>query len=328
MNRAVFAITFALILLAAPLAAEAQPGGKVPRVGWVWVGRSGWDSSEVAGFRRGLRELGYIEGQNIIVEYRFGEGVPDQLPSLVGELLQLNVDVLVTLGTPVTRVAQRATTTVPIVSQTGDPVGSGFVASLARPGANITGMTVQQGAEGLSGKWPELIKEAVPAVTRVAYLWNPANPPSAANFALVQRVAPALGMTIHSFPVQRPGEFDGAFAHMASARVGALVVDPSPPMIADQARLADLAMKYRLPAISEQRDFVAAGGLMGYGASIFDIARRMAYYVDKILKGAKPADLPVEQASKFELVINLKAAKALGLTIPPAVLARADEVIE
>jgi ABC-type uncharacterized transport system substrate-binding protein len=163
------------------------------------------------------------------VEYRFGEGVPDRLPGLVGELLGLNVDVLVTLGTPVTRAAQRATTTVPIVSQTGDPVGSGFVASLARPGGNITGMTVQQGAEGVSGKWPELIKEAAPVVVRVAYLWNPANPPSAANFDLVQRVAPALGIEIHSCPVQRPSEFDGAFAQMVSERVGALMVDPSPP---------------------------------------------------------------------------------------------------
>jgi putative tryptophan/tyrosine transport system substrate-binding protein len=234
-----------LTVLAAPLAARAQPGVKVPRVGWVWVGRSGWDSSEVAGFRRGLRELGYIEGENIVVEYRFGEGIPDRLPGLVGELLRLNVDVLVTLGTPVTRAAQRATTTVPIVSQTGDPVGSGFVASLARPGGNITGMTVQQGAEGLSGKWPELIKEAVPVVVRVAYLWNPANPPSAANFELVQRVALALSIKIHSFPVQRPSEFNGAFAQMASERVGALVVDPSPPMIADQTRLAELAMKHR-----------------------------------------------------------------------------------
>ena len=179
----------------------------------------------------------------------------------------------------------------------------------------------------MSGKWPELIKEAVPVVVRVAYLWNPANPPSAANFDLVQRVAPALSIKIHSFPVQRPSEFDGAFAQMASERVGALVVDPSPPMIADQTRLAELAMKHRLPAISEQRDFVAAGGLMAYGASIFDTARRLAYYMDKILKGAKPADLPVEQPTKFELVINLKTAKALGLTIPQSVLLRADEVI-
>jgi putative ABC transport system substrate-binding protein len=317
-----------LALLGTPLAVKAQPAGRVARVGWLWSGRSVGDPSEVAGFRRGLGERGYIEGQTIVVEYRFGEGRFEPLPDLATELVRLKVDVIVTIGSHATRAARQATTLIPIVATTGDPVASGFVTSLARPGGNITGFSLMltQGTPGLREKWIDLLKETVPGASRLGYLWNPTL--GASNFAERQRAALALRINLHSFPVQRLEELDEAFAAMTRERVGGVVVDAGHPMIADWARVAALAVKHRIPAITEQPEFAKAGGLLSYGANIFDVARRMAHYVDRILKGAKPADLPVEQPTKFEFVINLRTAKALGLTIPPAVLARADEVIQ
>jgi len=327
MERRAFIAT-AAGLLAAPLAAGAQPTGKVARVGWLWSGRSAGDPAEVAGFRHGLRERGYIEDQTLVVEYRFGEGRFEPLPDLAAELVRLKVDVIVTIGSQATRAARQATTLVPIVATIGDPVASGFVASLARPGGNITGLSMMltQGTPGLREKWIDLLKETVPGASRLGYLWNPTL--GASNFAERQRAALALRVNLHSFPVEPLEELDEAFAAMTRERVGGVVVDAGHPMIADWARVAALAVKHRIPTIAEQPEFAKAGGLLSYGANIFDVARRMAHYVDRILKGAKPGDLPIEQPTKFELVINLKTAKALGLTIPPAVLARADEVIQ
>lgn len=312
-----------------PLATRAQQPGKVPRVGWMWFGRSAGNPRELTGFRQGLRELGYIEGQNIEVEYRFGEGKDTNLPDLALELVRRRIDVFVVIGTPALRAAHRATTTIPIVSSSGDPVGSGFAASLARPGGNITGMSMMQGAEsGLGGKWVELLKDALPALTRVGYLFNSDQQQSVRDVEHGERAAKTLNVAVRPFAVRRAEELEGAVAAMAREGLEALVVDPVNPAIAYQAQVAALALKHRLSAISEQRSFVESGGLLAFGASIFDVARRLAHYMDRILKGTKPGDLPIERPTKFELMINIKTAKALGITIPESIMLRADEVIE
>jgi putative ABC transport system substrate-binding protein len=316
----------ALGILLAPLCSDARQPEKMPRIGYVSTGAAAADQL-VAAFREGLRAHGYIEGQNISVEYRYTEGTPERLADLVAELVRLRVDVMVTPGTPAARAAQQVTTTIPIVTISGDPVRAGFVASLARPGGNITGLAVLAG-EGMGGKWLQLLKEAIPGVSRVTYLLSPANAISLSLFAEMQRMAPALGLNVHAVEVRSPDELDRVFAARTWERADALFVDADPLFLPHRTRIIDLAVTIRLPAFSHIREYVEAGGLMSYGPSFHDIYRRTATYVDKILKGAKPADLPVEQPMKFELIINLKTAQALGLTIPPSLLLQADEVIK
>jgi putative ABC transport system substrate-binding protein len=321
------AVILSLSLFAAPLAADAQPARKVPRIGVLLTNSQSSDSTHVEAFRQGLRERGYVEGQNVVIEYRYGDGKLDRLPKLAAELVGLNVDLIVTSGSSPTRAAQQATRTIPIVMTTvGDPIAGGFIASLAKPGGNITGLT-QLSAE-LGGKRLELLKETFPKVSRVAVLVDSA---SSARVVIgpgpgTQMAAEALGVKLLSLDLR--SDLEGAFRTATSERVGALLVAPGAALGLHRKRVVDLAAKSRLPAMYGSSEFVDLGGLMSYGPSYPDLFRRAAMYVDKILKGSKPADLPVEQPTKFELVINLKTAKALGLAIPPSVLARADRVIE
>jgi putative ABC transport system substrate-binding protein len=315
----------ALALLAVPLAAMAQPQAKVPRIGFLRGTTP--QTSFFEAFRQGLRELGYIEGQNLTIEQRYANGAFDRLPALAAELVRLGVDLIVVGGTADAQAAKAATAAVPIVfTLAGDPVGSGLVASLARPGGNVTGLSNQ--FADLGGKQFQLLKEAVPHVSRVAVLYNPENPAVAPTLRGAQAAARSLAVEVQIVETRRPNELGRAFSAIARGRAGALVTLADPVFSTARAQLVELAAKSRLPAMFFERVFVDAGGLMSYGPSFSDLFRRAATYVDKILKGAKPADLPVEQPTKFELVINLKTAKALGLTIPPSVLARADEVIE
>jgi ABC-type uncharacterized transport system substrate-binding protein len=327
-----FLVTLALGLLVAPLAADAQPGGKVARIGYLVTG--GLDSPETRvlldAFRQGLRERGYVEGQNIVVEYRAADGQLERFPALATELVRLKVDLIVATGTPAALAAQHATNTIPIVTPVmGDPVGDGLVASLARPGGNITGLTFL-GPE-LVGKRLELLKEALPGASRIAALWQPGAYAERTTRDMLQETEAAartLGVQLQLVDVRGPDEFDSAFATMTNARAEALLVLPSAMLFNERRRLVDLAARYRLPAMYQLREFVELGGLMAYGASITDLVRRSATHVDKILKGAKPADLPVEQPTKFELVLNLKTAQALGITIPSSLLFQADRVIQ
>ena len=329
MDRRAF-IAGTLGLLATPHAAGAQQAGKVHRIGFLGSGSITGDPRTREAFREGLRELGWVEGQNLVIEYRFAEGRSDRLPDLAAELVRLNVDVIATGPTPPVLAAKKATGKIPIVGMSfTDPVGLGLVASLARPGGNVTGVSYGVGTETF-GKGLALLKETVPKVRRVAFLSNPANNPAQPLVVTsVKSAARALGIELRLLEVRGPAEFDDAFAAMARDGVEALLVQTDPAYLLPGAapRLADLAVKGRLPSMHAQRAAVEAGGLMSYGPSIVALWRRGAVFVDKILKGAKPADLPIEQPTKFELIINLKTAKALGLTIPPAVLARADEVI-
>jgi len=331
-DRRTFIGTLAGALLAAPLAAEAQQAGKVARIGYlVWFPLESPETRmNLDAFRQGLRERGYVEGQNLVIEYRSADGKIERLPGLATELARLKVDLIAAGSTPLARALQQATTTIPIVAAVmGDPVGDGLVASLARPGGNITGLTFL-GPE-LVPKRLELLKEALPKLSRVAVLWNPGAFGEQTMRDMLkgtEAAARALGVQLQLVGVRGPDEFDRAFSTMTRDRAEALVVFPSPALFNERRRIVDLATKHRLPSMSVAREFVEIGGLLSYGASITDLLRRAATYVDKILKGAKPADLPVEQPTKFELVINLKTAKALGLTIPPSLLGRADEVIQ
>jgi len=317
-SRRAFLATVTGGLLAAPLAAEAQRAGKVPRVGYL-----SQDSAFVEVFRQGLRELGYVEGQNIAIEYRSAEGKDERLPGLAAELVRLKVDVIVAASPPATEAAKQATSTIPIVFPvSGDPVAEGFVASLARPGGNLTGLATI-GPE-LLGKQLEMLKTVAPKVSRVAVLQNPSQQ--------VQRqaedAARALGVQLQVLKARTPSEIEAAFAAMSSQRAGSVLVMRDALFFAQQTQIVALAAKSRLPAVYGFREQAEAGGLMAYGASTSQLFRRAATYVDKILKGDKPADLPVEQPTKFELVINLKTAKMLGLTIPPSLLGQADQVIQ
>jgi len=317
-------LTLVLSLVLAPSPSHAQAGAKMPRIG---ILTPAFDPhSGFAAFRQGLRDLGYVEGQSIALEYRFAEGKEERLPEFAADLVRLKVDVIVADGGAAARAAQHATETIPIVC-TGffDPVGQGFIASLARPGGNITGLSFNDPA--LMGKRLELLKEAVPGVTSVGYLWHAA-PNTARSLQETERAARALGLQLHPVEVREPYPFDQAFATMAEAHADALLMQPSGLFFTRRTEIVDLAAQTRLPGIFEAREFAEAGGLMAYGNSVPAVFYRLATYVDKILKGAKPAELPVEQAMKFELVINLKTAKALGLTIPPTLLFQADEVIQ
>jgi putative ABC transport system substrate-binding protein len=328
MDRRTFLAGTGAVLLAAPLAAEAQQAGKVARIGFLGTRTPSDMSPFLDAFRQGLRELGWVEGQNTVIDYRFAEGRFDRLPELAAELVRLKVDIIVAATTPAAVAAKNATATIPIVGiSLGDPVGLGLVASLARPGGNVTGSSFSVGL-GIVGKGLELLEETIPKVRRVAVLSNPANPFQPLAIREVNAAARSLGVQLQLLEVRGPNELDGAFAAMAKERVEALLVVADSMFILHRTRLADLAARSRLPAAYGLREIVEAGGLMSYGPSLRDLYRRSAAYVDKILKGAKPGDLPVEQPTKFELVINLKAAKALGLTIPPSLLGRADEVIQ
>jgi len=317
-----------LALLAAPLAAEAQPAGKVYRIGFLGGTSRIANTSMTNAFSQGLRELGYVESQNVAIEYRYAEGKYERFPDYVNELVRLKVDVIVAVPTAAALAAKNATGTIPIVTvAVFDPVESGLVASLARPGTNVTGLTLIAGPE-IVGKYLELLKESVPKASRLAVLWNPANPAHPSLVTEAEKSARALGLQLQLVGARGPGKVDNALAAMTRERAGALVVLPDSMFLAERTRLAELATKNRLPAMYGLRQHAEAGGLMVYSANVPDSARRAAFFVDRILKGAKPADLPVERPTKFDFVLNLKTAKALGLTIPPAVLARADEVIQ
>ena len=323
-----FLSTMAGNLLAAPLAAQAQQSGKTYRIGFVEAGAPSANQHFLDAFKRGLRELGYVEGQNITIEERWAEGRNERFPALLAELVRLKVDLIVSWGTQGVTAAKNATETIPIVMiAVRDPVGTGLIASLVRPGGNVTGVSGYAGLE-IVAKQLELLKETVPKIRRVAILSNPTNAYHQLAIRQVNVQARPLGLQLQFLEARGPNEFDGAFAAMAKERVGALLVLSDAVLNSHRTRLADLAARSRLPAAYGVRESVEAGGLMSYGPSFLDLFRRSAAYVDKILKGAKPADLPVEQPTKFELVINLKTAKALGLTIPPSLLQRADKVIE
>jgi ABC-type uncharacterized transport system substrate-binding protein len=318
-------VVLALCVLA-PRAAEAQQPPRIPRIGVLAAGVPATYVSRHEAFRRGLREFGYVEGQNITIEYRYGEGTYERLPALAAELVRLKVDVIFAASSPETDAARRATASIPIVFALGsEPVGTGQVASLARPGGNITGMGLET---GLSAKQLQLLKEAFPHISRVAVLRNPTNLTAPLRWQRTQEAAPALGLALRLHDVRTADDIAGAFAAMTRERPDALLVLPDPFLLHHRASLAALTARERLPAITGVRDYGEAGLLMIYGVDIADNYRRAAGYVAKILQGAKPADLPVQQPVKFELVINLKTAKALGLTIPPSVLGRADQVIQ
>src|SRR6478736_679143 len=307
--------------------AHAQQAGKVPRIGYLGVTSPSDRPPLLDTFRQGLRELGWIEGQNIVIDYRFAEGRLDRLPDLAADMVRLKVDVIVSLGTQGVTAAKNATDTIPIVMiAVRDPVGIGLIASLARPGGNVTGVSGYAGLE-IVAKQLELLKESGPNISRVAILSNPTNAYHQLAIREVNVAARSLGVQLQLLEARGPNEFDGAFAAMAKERVGALLVLSDAMLNSHRTRLADLAARSRLPAAYGVRESVEAGGLMSYGPSFLDLFRRSAAYVDKILKGAKPADLPVDQPTEFELVINLKTAKALGLTIPQSVLLRAHHVI-
>lgn len=327
--KAVFPLVLlSLFSLTLPLAAEAQQTAKVSRVGWLSPGSSTSDENFLAAFRDGLRELGWVVGQNIAIESRWAEGKFERLPDLAAELVRLKVDVIVASVTQASLAAKHATGTIPIVMVgVGDPVGSGLVASLARPGGNVTGPSSML-AE-VSGKQLALLKEAVPKASTVTVLWNPANPVwQAAALRQTQVTASALGLRLQLVEARGPDELERAFEAMARDRARALLVPADIIFVRHAQKIADLAARHRLPAMYGFREHVQAGGLMSYAANFAVMFRRAATYVDKILKGAKPTELPVEQPTKFELMINQKTAHALGLTIPPALLLRADEVIQ
>jgi putative ABC transport system substrate-binding protein len=310
-----------LAVVSASRATEAQPPGKVPRIGVVRDGSP--PDPLVDAFRQGLRDLGYIENDTVRLEYRWAEGRDDRLPALIADLVRLKVDVIVAGGSHAL-IAKRITSTIPVVMPVApDPVESGLAASFARPGGNITGLAYQ--SEVLPGKWVELLKEALPGMARVAIL---SHPTVSRQVGVVEAAARSFGVHLHFLKVQQPDDFAAALAEARKDRADAILVMASPFFFAHRTRLAELASKHRLPAMYFQREFVVgSGGLMSYGPNLRDLFRRAATYVDKLLKGAKPGDLPIEQPTKFELTINLKTAKALGLTIPQSLLARADEVI-
>ena len=312
--------------------AQAQQSGRTPHVGILFIG--GRDQPHLEAFKEGLRERGYSEGKNIILDYRYAEGKVDRLPALANELAQLKVDVMVTTSGNSARAAAQATKTIPIVLTTGaDPVKSGLADGLAKPGHNVTGLSIIE--EDLSGKRVEILKETFPKITRLAYLWNPiAVSYSAADttsgnpsYDEAEKITKAVGVQLLPYKVRNLDEIEKAFADMPKARPQALLVLQSPVMTLNSKRIVDLALEQRLPGMYPSNQFAEQGGLIAYGPVIADLYRRAATYVDKILKGANPAELPIEQPTKFELVINLKTAKQIGLTLPPNVLARADRVI-
>ncbi len=317
---------FAIGVTFAMYGGVAQAQKKIPRVGFLAASTGSGESSRPAAVKEGLRELGYVEGKNIVIEWRQAEGKLDRLAAFADELVRLKVDVILSAGSTATRAARKATTTIPIVmTQDNDPVGSGFIASLARPGGNITGLSTLR--PEISGKRLELLKEIVPGLARVAVLGTSGNPGNAEGLKETELAAAALKVQIQYLDVTGLKDIENAFRDARTERADAVLVLGGPVFNVKPKELAEHAAKSRLPTVYVRQNFVIAGGLMSYGVNLGDLQRRAATYVDKILKGAKPADLPVEQPTKFELVINLKTAKQIGLTIPPNVLARADKVI-
>ncbi len=313
-------------LFAAPFAAEAQQTARVPRIGVLYYGVPS-ASADLQALLYGLRELGWVDGRNVTVDIRYAEGRTERFPELAADVLRQKSDVIVATSTPGSVAAKNATSTIPIVIlAASDPVGAGLVPSLARPGGNITGLSLL--APELSAKRVDLLKQTLPQLARLGVLWNIQNEGMQLRFREVSSAAPPLGIHVLSFGVRNPAEFDEAFAAMRREHPHALLVMADPVTMGQRKRTVEFAETHRIPAIYETREFADAGGLMSYGINLAEHFRRGAVYVDKILKGAKPADLPVEQPTKFELIINLKTAKALGLTIPPALLLRADEVIK
>ena len=328
MNRRGFIGALAGGLFAAPLVAAAQPTAKVYRIGFLVTATSTETGHLFKALSEGLRELGYVEGRNVVFERRFAEGRQERLPALAVELVRLKPDILVTGSNPVIAAVKEATATIPVVMAVSrDPVGAKFIASLARPGGNITGLANDTAPE-IIGKNLAFLKEAVPRISRVTYLWNPVPPGAEASKNALESAARNLGVAFQSVEVRRHDEFESAFTAMVRERANGIVVAQDPVTFGSRSQVAVLAARNRLPAVYGVREFAEAGGLMSYGPNIADQFRRAAMYVDKILKGAKPGDLPIEQPTKFELVINLKTAKALGLTLPPSLLQRADQVIE
>jgi putative ABC transport system substrate-binding protein len=326
MIRRAFITLLGGVAAAWPLRLSAQQPGKAPRVGYLGFGPASAYGTRVEALWAGLRELGYDEGKNIVIEFRWAERV-DQLPELAAELVRMKVDVIFASSSTLVEPARQATQTIPIVfSNHADPVGIWHVASLARPGANITGLSML--LTDLAAKELEILTEAVPQAKRVGVLWNPTTPSHPPAVRAAEDAGEKLGVKLVLVPARTADDFDGAFATMLREGAGGFLVVPSPLSTSYRATLVELALQHRLPGMFGHKDYVDAGGLMSYGADIDDLNRRAAVYIDKILKGTKPADLPVEQASKYQLAINLKTAKALGLTIPPMLLARADEVIE
>jgi putative tryptophan/tyrosine transport system substrate-binding protein len=318
-----------LSLLVAPLAVDAQPTKQVPRVGYLSPGSSS-DPVRLRrfeAFRQGLRELGYVEGQTIALEPRWAEGKYEQYPALAADLVRVQADVIVAVGGAATQAVQQATRTIPIVmSAVIDPVGSGLVPSLARPGGNVTGLSLM--GSDLVGKQLEMLKEVVPKVSQVALLWNPDNPGSAPQLHEAEMAARAVAVRLQALEARSPQEIDGAFAALTREQAGALMILNDAILLNQRKQIADLAAQSRLPSVSGNREYAEAGGLIVYSADFLDLERRAATFVDKLLKGAKPGDLPVEQPTKFQLILNLKTAQALGLTFPPMLLFQADEVIK
>jgi putative ABC transport system substrate-binding protein len=313
-----------------PLGARAQQAERSitrPHVAFLGAESKSTNQHFFDAFRQGMTEHGYIDGQNVILEQRWAEGRSERFPELVGELIGLKTDVIVVVSLPAALVAKSATKTIPIVFIAGDPLGSGLVSGLARPGGNLTGFSLSLGDE-FSSKWLELLKEAVPNVSRVAVFWNPVNPVTSHYVAVLRGASEKLGVVLQPQAISDPDQFEGAFATIVAGGAQALVVVIDPLTVRYRERIAELATKNRLPAMYGFREFVDAGGLIAYGVNLPDLCRRAAIYVDKIIKGANRADLPVEQPTTFELIINLKTAKALGLQIPPTLIAIADEVIE
>ncbi len=317
-------ILVAAIVLAVEVTADAQQPKKIPRIGILFIGSR--DQPHLPAFKQGLRERGYTEDKDIILEYRYAEGRYDRLPELASELARMKVDVIVTTSSISARAARKATNTIPIVMTTGNPVEQGLAASLAKPGGNVTGLTVML-AE-MSGKRVEILKETLPKMRRLAVLWAPSQREAAWGFKETQEAVQAFSLKLQSVEIQRAEDMERLFAETAKVRPNALIVILSPFATLHSKRIVELALKHNLPGMYPTRQFAEEGGLMAYGPLIGDLYRRAATYVDKILKGAKPADLPIERPTKFELVINLKTAKQFALTIPPIVLAKADRIIK
>ena len=323
-----FAVASITLVLSVTLAAEAQSADKVYRIGYIQTATPDEQAHLTKAFEDGLRELGYVEKRNVVFEQRFAWGKQERLGDLAAELVKLDVDVIVTGANPVIAAVKRATTTIPVVmAASRDPVGSGFINSLAKPGGNITGLTSDPSPE-FHGKRLELLKQAVPRATRVALLWNPVPPSAKLYRKIFEDAALKLGMTVQVVEVRGRDELEAAFAAIVQGRADAVVVDSDPVFFTARSQIVQLAMKHQLPAVYQAREFVAIGGFMSYGDNVAHRFRRAAVYVDKILKGSKPGELPVEQSTKFELVFNLKTSQQLGLALPPSLLLRADDVIQ
>ena len=326
MTRKLTRLVLGVVFSAVGWSAEAQQRNNVPRIGYLATVSPLANAVRIEAFRQGLRELGYVEGKNIVIEWQFAAEKPDRLPTLTADLVRLKVEIIITGGPPATRAAKQATSTIPIVMTFDpDPVGNGFVASLARPGGNITGLATF--AAEISGKQLELLKEIAPRLSRVAVFGDSIQPGNAQSLKETELAARALGVRLQHVDIRSPTDIEPAFREASKGHANALLVLGSPVLASQATQFADLAVKSRLPAIYSRSEFVEDGGLMSYGVSFTDLDRRAATYVGKILKGVKAGDLPVEQPKKFELIVNLKAAKQIGLTIPPNVLVRADKVI-